>query len=342
MSLDYTTFYYPGKGGHLRMLNYRIWISDPNTPKEMKDDSIMVDEPSETFIWVNPGDLPYEYFIEFEEEIMNLEPTTELLNHYKLSLIEENISKMKSPMFYVRREPEPTEVKTEIIFRWCYKNTPIDAVAREFGFDSLRVKNIIYEFQALKRITKKISKSANQKSEKLNQSHHECLSALVRTRGIKGFTRDEARSHLLNEFPSLNNIDISTIGRQFHQNLGLSFKKLGGTNVKKMNSQSKINLQMWTKLIINLLLQQYYLIFIDEFKINRSTQKTYGWTKRGKPGRLLIRSPDFNMSFVVAHSQTWLEGIMGQRWRSTKQSIRYFLKSWSVSSGQTRTWTGVN
>ena len=238
---------------------------------------------------------------------MNLEPTTELLNHHKLSLIEEHISKMKSPMFYVWREPEPTEVKTEIIFRWCYKNTPIDAVAREFGFDSLRVKNIIYEFQALKRITKKISKSVNQKSEKLNQSHHECLSAFVRTRGIKGFTRDEARSHLLNEFPSLSNTDISKISRHLHKNLGLSFKKLGGTNVKKMNSQSKINLQKWTKLIINLQLQQYYLIFIDEFKINRSTQKTYGWTKLGKPGRLLIRSPDFNMSFVVAHSQTWLE-----------------------------------
>ena len=170
---------------------------------------------------------------------MSLKPTTKHLNHHKLSLIEVHISKMKSPMFYVRRKPEPTEVKTEIIFGWCYKNTPIDTVFREFGFDSLRVKNIIYKFQALKRITKKISKIVNQKREKLNQSHHECLSAFVKTRGIKGFTRDEARSHLLNEFPSLNNIDISTIDRHLHQNLGLSFKKLGGTNISKMNSQSK-------------------------------------------------------------------------------------------------------
>ena len=79
-------------------------------------------------------------------------------------------------------------------------------------------------------------------------------------------------------------------------------------------------------MIINLLLQQYYLIFIDEFKISRSTQKTYGWTKRGKPGRLLIRIPDFNMSFVVAHNQTWLEGIMGTKVTFNKTKYKIFLK----------------
>ena len=81
------------------MLNYRIRISDQKTSKEVKDDCIMADEPSETFIGVNPEDLPYEYFIDFEDEIMNLEPTTEILNPHKLLLIEDHISKTKSSIF---------------------------------------------------------------------------------------------------------------------------------------------------------------------------------------------------------------------------------------------------
>ena len=297
MLLDCTTFYYPGKGSRLRMIDYLISGSDPETSEEEKEENNLVDDSSASFIGVNPGDLPYESWINFENEEMNLEPMIGFLNH-KLSSLEEIITKRWSPMLYIRKESEPVEVKEEIIFRWCYKKTPIRMVANELEFDPQKVKNIIYEFQTLRRITKKMSKSVHQRRYKLNQSHHESLSRFVKLKEIRGFTRHETRSHLLNEFPSLNNIDVSSVGRALRQTLGLSFKKLGGTSIKKQSSWSKENIQRWTKLVINLLLKQHYLVFVDEFKINRSTQRTYEWTKRGKPGRLLIRSSDFNMSFV--------------------------------------------
>ena len=321
MLLDCTTFYYPGKGSRLRMIDYLTSGSDLETSEEEKEENNLVDDTSASFIGVNPGDLPYESWINFENEEMNLEPKIGFLNNHKLSALEEIITKRRSPMLYIRKESEPVEVKAEIIFRWCNKKIPIRMVANELEFDPQKVKNIIYEFRTLRRITKKMSKSVHQRRDKLNQSHHESLSKFVELKGIRGFTRHEARSHLLNKFPSLNNIDVSSVGRALHQTLGLSFKKLGGTNIKKQSSRSKENLQRWAKLVINLLLQQHYLVFVDEFKINRSTQRTYGWTKRGKPGRLLIRSPDLNMSFVVAHSQTRLEGIMGTK--STFNQIKY-------------------
>ena len=66
--------------------------------------------------------------------------------------------------------------------------------------------------------------------------------------------------------------------------------------------------------------QEFHLLFVDEFLINRSTFHTYGWTKRGMPGRLLKKPTNFKMSFV-ANSQNRVEGIMGTK--TTFNQIKY-------------------
>ena len=45
-----------------------------------------------------------------------------------------------------------------------------------------------------------------------------------------------------------------------------------------------------------------------------------------KPGRLLIRAVEFKMSFVVAHSQAWVEVIMGTKSSFNQQKYSIFLK----------------
>ena len=76
----------------------------------------------------------------------------------------------------------------------------------------------------------------------------------------------------------------------------------------------------------------FHLIFVDEFLINRNTISTYGWTQRGAPGRLIKRPTDFRMSFVVAHSQERVEGLMGTK--STFNQIKYvdFIKKLVMKS----------
>ena len=49
----------------------------------------------------------------------------------------------------------------------------------------------------------------------------------------------------------------------------------------------------------------------DKFLINRNTLITYGWAKRGMPGRNKRNTQQFRMSFVVAHSSKRVEEIMG-------------------------------
>ena len=75
-----------------------------------------------------------------------------------------------------------------------------------------------------------------------------------------------------------------------------------------------------------MLIQGYKLVFIDEFIINRKTQNTYGWTQSGRPERLLIRAVEFKMSFVVTHSQAWVEGIMGTKSSFNQEKYSMFLK----------------
>ena len=127
-------------------------------------------------------------------------------------------------------------------------------------------------------------------------------------------------------FPQLVNV--------LHRNLGLSFKKLGRTNIKKVRPESQSNLVKWLELLISLHNDQYYLIFIDEFTVNRQTQWTYGWTQKGKPGRMLIRAIDFKMSFIIAHSKWKLKVSLGPSQHSIKRNTNTFL----VSSFQIWNW----
>ena len=131
------------------------------------------------------------------------------------------------------------------------------------------MENIIYEFTTLKRITNNTRRSLWMKRQKVKERHVASLAEFVQSRGIKGFSLSDAKLHLENQFSSLRGLDLSTVSRLLRNDLGLSFKKLGGTNVKKVYPDSKNNLISWVKAIISMLIQGYKLVFIDEFIINR-------------------------------------------------------------------------
>ena len=73
-------------------------------------------------------------------------------------------------------------------------------------------------------------------------------------------------------------------------------------------------------------MKKFYVMLIDEFTINRKTLNTYGWTKRGQPGRLLIRTLEFKMSFIVAQSQIRFDGIIGTKDSFNQMKYKIFLQ----------------
>ena len=87
------------------------------------------------------------------------------------------------------------------------------------------------------------------------------------------------------------------------------------------------NLSLWLQTILGLYQLGCYVIFADEFLINRNTLITYGWAKRGMPGRIKRNIQQFRMSFVVAHSSKKVEGIMGTTTNMNTKKYWLFLRS---------------
>ena len=324
--MDLTNFYYPGKRGGIRFSNYKEVEDSSHEPEDMSDDNSNSDDHVVGFVGSGSNDRPYADLIEHTDDELGLEPALPLLKRQDLSELEECILKNKTPMFFARKEQLPITTKSEVIVSCCFKNISTEKQAAELGISPEWVENIIYEFTTLKRITNNTRRSLWMKRQKVKERHVASLAEFVQSRGIKGFSLSDAKLHLENQFSSLRGLDLSTVSRLLRNDLGLSFKKLGGTNVKKVYPDSKNNLISWVKAIISMLIQRCKLVFIDEFIINRKTQNTYGWTQSGKPGRLLIRAVEFKMSFVVAHSQAWVEGIMGTKSSFNQEKYSMFLK----------------
>ena len=324
--MDLTNFYYPGKRGGIRFSNYKEVEDSSHESEDMPDEHSNTDDHVVGFVGSGSNDIPYADLIEHTDDELGLEPALPLMRRKDLSELGECILKNRTPMFFARREKLPISTKSEVIVNCCFKNISTEKQAAELGITPEWVENIIYEFITLKRITNNTRLSLWMKRQKVKDRHVASLAEFVQRRGIKGFLLSEAKFHLENQFSSLRGIDLSTISRLLRNDLGLSFKKLGATNAKKVYPDSKSNRISWVKAIISMLIRGYKLAFIDEFIINRKTQNTYGWTQRGKPGRLLIRAVEFKMSFVIAHSQAWVEGIMGTKSSFNQEKYNMFLK----------------
>ena len=235
------------------------------------------------------------------------------------------VSKISGLLLKVRTEFIPLDLKAEVIIKWCFSRVSVTKQAMKMGLKMSQIKNIIYEFQTLRKAYKKVQKSLSNVRRKLEVHHVEWLAEFVKDYQLSGFTRSDTRACLLRSFPDLDSISLSSVGNALHRILRLSFKKLGGTNIKKVRPESQHNLIESLKLLISLLKDQYYLIFIDAFTVNRQTQWTYGWTQKGKPGRMLFRTPDFKMSFIVAHSQVRIEGIIVTSTTFNQAKYKHFL-----------------
>ena len=330
--MDTTNFYYPG-------LKQRLVMSIKEIKNSESDEVVLQDEEKGNeedaivgFIGTQTGDIPYERALELFEYHTDFEELIPSLESDNKNPIKQAVIKNRSPLFYSRREHIPEQTKAEIIMNWVYLHEPKHQEAFKRKLKIQQIDNIIYEFYSLKRITKKIRKSINMKRPKIKKKHIKWLQKFTENHFDQGFSLVQAKTDLIQNFPDLEDLSLSTVSTLMHKELKLSYKKLGNTNPTKVLPESRINLTSCWKLIIGMIEGGFHLIFVDEFLINRNTISTYGWTQRGAPGRLIKRPTDFRMSFVVAHSQERVEGLMGTK--STFNQIKYvdFIKKLVMKS----------
>ena len=135
-----------------------------------------------------------------------------------------------------------------------------------------------------------------------------------------GFTLADVKQNLLH-YLVMDNISLPTLSMILKKKLKLSYKKLGLTNPVKYFLSTDLIMSVDVRLLYGLLERRFYLIFTDEFFVNRNSINTYEWTPTDMKGRLLKRPTNFRMSFVVAHRKEQIEGIMGLRLLLIRRSI---------------------
>ena len=324
--ISLTSFYYSSQTLRLYLRQLSNWNevyeAPGNNEEEHKDES----NTEGLFIGSQPSDTPYSYMKYLEDHRVVLAPLWTNHYHSDSSVLQELLLKKRPAVFLIRQEEVSVSTKSEVVVSWVFKGESVTKVASDHSLSQQQIKNIIYEFKTLNRITHKVHKRFSMKRNKLKLRHIEFLKEFVEGRWIRGFSVLEAKLHLEKDFPTLLGISHSTVNRVLHKKLGLSYKKLGWTNVKKMSPESVSNLAACIKLMISLLMKKFYMMLIDELTINRKTLNTYGWTRRGQPGRLLIRTLEFKMSFVVAQSQIRIYGIIGTKDSFNQMKYKIFLQ----------------
>ena len=325
--LEMTNFYFQGSLQKLRLIekDFDSSVSDEEKfeEKDNSDDENFVSG----FAGWETNDISYKAMLEHFDFSLEYEEMGGDSDEEGMSDIAWAICKNRSPMFQARMEPIPVQLKADIIVNWLYRHKKRETVARENGINVEQVNNIIYEFATIKRTGKKERKATNLLRRKLYGWHSKFLKEFAENNFEKGFTLVNARRALLNEFSDINDISLSSLSYLFRKQLKFSYKKLGLSNPTKARSENKSNLLFWIKLIASLVNDGFHVVFLDEFMVNRETTKTYGWARRGQPGRLLEKPWDFKMSFIVAHSPASVEGLVGTTTTFNKIKYADFLKS---------------
>ena len=72
----------------------------------------------------------------------------------------------------------------------------------------------------------------------------------------------------------------------------------------------------------------FYIMYLDEFLINRNTKKEYGCALKFQLEIMLSKPKEFRMSFIVSHRSIRFEGIVRTKATFNQEKYFIFLKSW--------------
>ena len=156
--LNMTNFYYTGCGQRFKLI-----FEDsgrPSLEKENTDEEEIKTNKNELsgFFRAKTGDIPYCSMLDHFGIICEEFKAQHQEESYVNQEIEWAAVKYRSPMFQARREFLPVEIKADIIVNCLYKGNKSEQEAKTRGLDKQQVKNIIYEFETIRRVSKKSEK----------------------------------------------------------------------------------------------------------------------------------------------------------------------------------------
>lgn len=70
----------------------------------------------------------------------------------------------------------------------------------------------------------------------------------------------------------------------------------------KPNNESVSLYQDFLALLGSFIVEEYHIVFVDEFTVNRKTFKQYGWARRGKDSYLFVGPINRKTNGIIAVS----------------------------------------
>ena len=173
--MDWTTFYYTGRGRNL------VMESNDDTSSSSEEETSSMEEECNGwddlrgFVCTQTSDIPYQNALDNLDSRVDFEDLSPLPALELKNLSEHAFVENQTLLFYARREQVPNLVKAEVILNWVYLNKSRREEATRRDMTELQVDNIIYEFPVLRRIKKKSRKSENMLRLKVTKGHIEAL-----------------------------------------------------------------------------------------------------------------------------------------------------------------------
>ena len=277
-----TVFYSPDLNIHFTL---RTIKSNPSERLPDSDNNTTIKFfPAELVGW-EEGDMSNGVLIDKLEIEWEIEAEEEKREVQEKSLIQRNFQRDRSPMLQVRKVQVNRDLKINVILESKFRKLSTELLAKMNWLTSQQVKDILYEFHQIFNKTKKTRKLENLRRWKIKEEHVVCLQQFVNNKQITGFKLWDTNNLLLFNFPSLRSLSLTTVSKILKKQIGTSYKKLGELNPKKKTTSEHLsNLLLLLQTILRLFKLGCYVIFADEFLINRNMMSTYWWVKRGMPG----------------------------------------------------------
>ena len=242
-----TSFYFSGGESAFRLEDEEMESQDSGDEKSDNGDHSPPSHQIYEFIGADINDISYFSVLKSLKYNISFDTGKVEDEEEKQSPIVEAVERHRNPIFKVRKELIPVASKTNIILNYCFKLVPIKKEAERVDMSVQAIKNLIYEFNVVSRVTRKARKSINLNRTKFIQSHFQILAKFSEGKRESGFTALEARKHFIQYGPGLETISESTVKRHLHSDLKLCFKKLRIIYPKKAGNESKSSLVMWLK-----------------------------------------------------------------------------------------------
>ena len=135
------------------------------------------------------------------------------------------------------------------------------------------------------------------------------------------------RVWLVEEFPELAGIWLSTISKCLRSDLGLSFKRLEQTMAPTFRPEAIRKVFETAYFQVRLRGDQTETFFFDEFKVNTRQHSLKGWTQRGWKSYVKASKGSFSMTFVWALSQFKIYGLLGNLNSNTASVACHYISS---------------